>query len=58
LTPGVSAAVAPVAESPRISVIVPSLNSGAFLREALSSALDQVGMTFRPGPTPERAVML
>ena len=26
---------------PRISVIVPSYNSGAFLRQALASALDQ-----------------
>ncbi len=30
------------AASPRISVIVPSYNSGAFLRQALTSALDQV----------------
>lgn len=29
------------AEPPRISVIVPSYNSGAFLREALNSAIDQ-----------------
>jgi glycosyltransferase involved in cell wall biosynthesis len=28
-------------DAPRISVIVPSYNSGAFLREALTSALDQ-----------------
>lgn len=38
---GTSAAAAAVVASPRISVIVPSYNSGAFLREALSSALDQ-----------------
>ena len=30
------------AASPRISVIVPSYNSGAYLRQALASALDQV----------------
>lgn len=36
-----AAAGAPAAASPRISVIVPSFNSGAFLRVALTSALDQ-----------------
>ena len=42
MTPGPCAvAAAPVAGSPRISVIVPSYNSGPFLREALTSALDQ-----------------
>ena len=41
--PGTSARAA---ASPRISVIVPSYNSGAFLREALSSALDQVPPPF------------
>jgi glycosyltransferase involved in cell wall biosynthesis len=34
-------APAPAAAWPRISVIVPSYNSGRFLREALTSALDQ-----------------
>jgi len=34
-------AASPPAASPRISVIIPSYNSGAFLREALTSALDQ-----------------
>ena len=38
---GTSAAAAPAAGSPRISVIVPSYNSVGFLREALTSALDQ-----------------
>jgi glycosyltransferase involved in cell wall biosynthesis len=37
-----AAAQALEAEPPRISVIVPSFNSGAFLRQALGSALDQV----------------
>ncbi|HEX7431179.1 MAG TPA: glycosyltransferase, partial [Candidatus Limnocylindrales bacterium] len=41
MTPDVSAA-APAAASARISVIVPSYNSGAFLRQALTSVLDQV----------------
>jgi glycosyltransferase involved in cell wall biosynthesis len=36
-----AAAPAPAGESPRISVIVPSYNSGSFLRETLTSALDQ-----------------
>ena len=38
--PGVAAA--PPAASPRISVIIPSYDSGAFLRQALTSVLDQV----------------
>lgn len=37
-----AAASAPMAESPRISVIVPSYNSAPYLRQALTSALDQV----------------
>jgi glycosyltransferase involved in cell wall biosynthesis len=36
-----AAAWAPAAAPPRLSVIVPSYNSGAFLREALTSAVDQ-----------------
>jgi|BarGraIncu00421A_1022006.scaffolds.fasta_scaffold27423_1 glycosyltransferase involved in cell wall biosynthesis len=43
MTPdALAASAAPAAASPRISVIVPSYNSGAFLRQALVSALDQV----------------
>jgi glycosyltransferase involved in cell wall biosynthesis len=38
---GADAAAVPVAASPHISVIVPSYNSGPFLRQALMSALDQ-----------------
>jgi glycosyltransferase involved in cell wall biosynthesis len=41
MTHGTSSDAALVAASPRISVIVPSYNSGPFLREALTSALDQ-----------------
>jgi GT2 family glycosyltransferase len=37
-----AAAAAPAAAPPRISVIIPSYNSGAFLREALASVLDQI----------------
>ena len=37
-----SAGSVPPATTPRISVIVPSYNSGAFLRQALASVLDQV----------------
>lgn len=42
---GPSAPSGPVAASLRISVIIPSYNSGAFLRQALASVLAQV-----PGP--------
>lgn len=42
MTPdALAASAAPAAASPRISVIVPSFNSGAFLRVAVTSALDQ-----------------
>jgi cellulose synthase/poly-beta-1,6-N-acetylglucosamine synthase-like glycosyltransferase len=37
-----TAAAAPAAASPRISVIMPSYNSAPFLREALTSVLDQI----------------
>lgn len=37
-----AAAAAPAGASPRISVIIPSYNSAPFLRQTLTSALDQV----------------
>ncbi len=41
MTPDAAANAPPVAAAPRISVLVPSYNSAPYLREALTSALDQ-----------------
>lgn len=42
MTPDASAATAPAALPPHNSVIVPSHNSAPFLRQALTSVLDQI----------------